>query len=80
MANLGKTRDVKGHLEGIKFIKNAEEERGRGRFLDLRPSRTVFFWERRSEEDRFFQSNQQSWWDPISIGSFGLAQEERRFL
>lgn len=35
--------------------------------------RTVFFWEKRTVEDRFFQSNQQSWFDPISIGLMSLA-------
>lgn len=42
-------------------------------------ARTVFFWEKRTGEDRFFQQGVTRWVDPISIGdlvawvgSFGL--------
>eukprot|EP00435_Cladocopium_sp_Y103_P072085 s118_g39.t1 len=35
--------------------------------------RTVFFWEKRTVEDRFFQQSVTRWIDPISIGLMSLA-------
>ena len=35
-------------------------------------SRTVFFWEKRPVEDRFFQQNVTRWVDPISIGCLAI--------